>query len=130
MLNGNEILILADTDGAGNFVAVGSQTDASVDESNDIIDQSSKDARERKVAAGRYEANVSFDALYVPSDVAFQALKASMRNGTKIKLREQEQGSPIEEYDAIISSMTRDFPDQDNATISLEAAVDGAITIV
>lgn len=130
MLNGNEVLILADTDGAGTFAAVASQQEASIDESNDIIDQSSKDARERKVAAGRYEATVSFGALYVPSDVAFNALKAALRNGTKIKLREQRQGTPIEEYLAVISSMTRDYPDQDNATISLEAAVDGAVTII
>ncbi len=130
MLNGNEVLILADTDGAGTFAAVASQQEASIDESNDIIDQSSKDARERKVAAGRYEATVSFGALYVPTDAAFVALKASLRNGTKIKLREQRQGTPVEEYLAVISSMTRDYPDQDNATISLEAAVDGAVTII
>ncbi|KKM28120.1 hypothetical protein LCGC14_1567920 [marine sediment metagenome] len=129
-INGNEVLILADTDGAGTFAAVASQTEASIDESNDIIDQSSKDARERKVAAGRYEASVSFGALFVPTDAAFTALKAALRNGTKIKLREQEQGTPIHEYLAVITSMTRDYPDQDNATISLEAAVDGAVTVI
>lgn len=129
-INGNEVLILADVDGAGDFQSVASQSEASIDESNDIIDQSSKDARERKVAAGRYEATISFGALFVPTDAAFQALRAALRNGTEIKLREQESGSPIHEYNAIITSMTRDYPDQDNATISLEAAVNGAVTVI
>lgn len=128
-MNGREVLILADI-GSGVYVAVGSQTNASIEESNGIVDESNKEARERKVSAGRYECNVSFDSLYVPSNAAFQALRAALRNGTKIKLREQEAGTPIEEYQAIITSMSREFPDQDNATISLEAAVDGAITIV
>ncbi len=129
-INGNEVLILADTDGAGTYAAVASQTEASIDESNDVIDQSSKDARERKVAAGRYEANISFGALFVPNDVAFGALKNALRTGTLIKLREQEQGSAVAEYDAIITSMTRDYPDQDNASISLEAAVNGPVVVI
>lgn len=126
-MNGKDVLILVDTDGAGTFAAVASQTNASVSESNDIVDESSKDARERKVSAGRYEATYSFENLFVPTDVAFTALRAAMRNGTKIKLREQELGVAKEEVNAVITDMTRDFPDQDNVTISMEAAVDGAI---
>jgi len=128
-MNGRNVLILADLGGA-SFAAVASQTDASVQETNGIVDESTKDARERKVSAGRYECSVSFDALYVPTNAGYQALRSAMRNGTKILLREQESGTAIEEYTAVITSMSREFPDQDNAVISLEAAVDGAITII
>ena len=129
-MNGKDVLILVDTDGAGAFAAIASQTNASVSESNDVIDESSKDARERKVSAGRYEATYSFESLFIETDTAFQALRSAMRNGTKIKLREQELGVSKEEVNAVITDMTRDFPDQDNVTISLEAAVDGAITVL
>lgn len=129
-MNGSEVLVLVDTDGAGNFIAVGSQTNASISESNGIRDASSKEQRERKVEYGRYEATISFDALYIIGDVAHAALKVAMRTGTKIKLREQEAGVAVEEVSAVITSMTRDFPDQDNATIAMEAAIDGAIVPV
>lgn len=126
MQNGTETLIGVDT--GNGFAVLGSQRNASISETNDIIDASSKKQREREVLAGRYEANYSFEALYVPSNAAFQALRAAMRNGYEIKLREQESGTDVEECSAIISDMTREFPDQDVATISLEAAVNGAFT--
>ncbi|NIU01083.1 MAG: phage major tail protein, TP901-1 family [Nitrosopumilaceae archaeon] len=127
-MNGKDVLILVDTDGAGTFAAVASQTNASISETNALIDESSKDARERKVSAGRYEAVYSFESLFISSDAGFQALRAALRNGTKIKLREQESGVAKEEVNAVITDMSREFPDQDNVTISLEAAVDGSIT--
>ncbi len=129
-MNGKDVLILVDIDSVGTFSAIASQTNASISESNDVIDESSKDARERKVTAGRYEATYSFESLFVPTEAAFTALRAAMRNGTKIKLREQELGVAKEEVNAVITAMTRDFPDQDNVTISMEAAVDGIITLL
>jgi len=126
-MNGKEVLILVDTDGAGTFAAVASQTDATISESSDVIDESNKAQRERKVSAGRYQATFSFDHLFVVGDAGHAALKSAMRNGTKIKLREQESGVAKEEVSAIITDLTRDFPDQDNVTISMEAAVDGPI---
>lgn len=128
-MNGKEILILVEVT-SGVYAAVASQTNASISESNEVIDQSSKDARERSVAAGRYSATVNFDALYVPSNAAFLALKAAMRAGTAINLREQVSGTAVESASAIITDMTRNYPDQDNATISLTAAIDGAISAV
>lgn len=129
-MNGTDTLVLVDIDGLGDFVVVGSQRNMSVDESNAVIDESSKDARERKVSAGRYEATMSFDALFVPNTSFFQALKDALRNGTSIKIRIQEAGTAVEEVTAIITSMTREFPDQEEATISLEAAIDGAFTVL
>ena len=129
-MNGTDVLILADI-GSGVFEPVGSQTDASVDETNALIDRSNKvSGRSRRVDYGRYEATYSFDALFVPNDAAFQALKSAARLGAKIKLREQQFGNAVEEVEAVITSMTREYPDQDNATISLEAAVDGPITVI
>lgn len=126
-MNGSEVLVMVDVDGAGTYVPVGSQTNASIAESNDTRDASSKNQREMKVEYGRYSGTISFEALYLPGDLAYAALKVAMRNGVKIKLREQEAGVQVEEVSAVITSMTRDFPDQDNVTISMEAAIDGPI---
>lgn len=127
-MNGTDIVILADVDGLGTFTVLGSQRDAQISESNQLRDLSEKTQRERLVAAGRYEASVQFGGLYVPTDTAYIALRDAMRAGTPIKLRMSQQGTDVEEATAIITDMTRDFPDQEEATIALEAALDGAIT--
>ena len=124
-MNGTDVLILVEIS-PGVFSAVASQRGAQLAESTALRDLSSKDTgRARFAAAGRYEANISFDALFVESDAAFAALRDAKRNGTEIKLRKQDAGIAVEEANAIITSMTTDFPDQEEATISLEAAVNG-----
>ncbi len=128
-INGTAVLILADIGGA-TFNIVGSQRDATMDETAGVIDISSKDQRERKVLSGRYESNISMEELYVPTDAAYLALLASMRNGTIVAIRRRESGTDKEEADAIVTSISRDFPDQGEATISIELAIDGAWTAV
>jgi len=119
-MNGADILIWID----GNMV--GSQRDVTIDETTAEIDMSSKDARERRVIAGRYSANISLDALYVPSDTAYTALKAAMRDGTLVEVVRIEEGSVLESANAVVTSLSEKGPDQDAATVSIGLAIDGA----
>jgi len=126
-MNGADILLLANTgtDASPVWTAVGSQTGVTFEETNDEIDLSSKDSRAKRVSAGRYGATISLDALYVPSDTAYLALKAAMRAGDLIKVRREEEGTATEEADALITSMSEEGPDQDAATISIDLTIDG-----
>lgn len=128
MLNGTDLLILANTGTVQSpaYEAVGSQRDASVDESTDIIDYSSKDSRNRRVGPGRYSSSVSLDALYVPSDEAYQALKSAMRDGTYVILAKQLNEVVVETATAVVASLSESFPDQAEASVSASFEIDGA----
>jgi TP901-1 family phage major tail protein len=112
------------------YEAVGSQRDATIEETSDSIDVSSKDSRAQRVLAGRYSSSVSLDALYVPSDAAYQALKTANRDGDLILIARQEVGVVTEIVTAKIDSMSEAFPDQGEATISISMTVDGWWTVV
>lgn len=122
-MNGTDILILID-DGTGLEV-VGSQRGASFSESTDEIDVSSKDSRAKRVLPGRYSAGVSGEALYVPSDTAYQMLKDAMRNGTTVIVTREEAGVYLESAEAIVTSLGEEGPDQGEATVSFELVIDG-----
>lgn len=125
--NGTDVLILAEDSGnPGTFNVVGSQRGATQDETTAVIDVSNKTQRERKVLAGRYESTISLEQLYVPTDQGFLDLRASLRNGTLLKIRRQESGTDKEEITGVVTQMSQDFPDQAESVISVEIAVDGA----
>jgi len=126
-MNGTDLLILCNTGIPPTIMyeAVGSQRDATIEETSDTIDVSSKDSRAQRVLAGRYSSSVSLDALYVPTDAAYQALKAANRNGDLILIARQELGVVTEIVTAKVDSMSEAFPDQGEATISISMTVDG-----
>lgn len=105
---------------------VGYQRGLTVDETNDLVDFSSKEQRERRVDYGRYESELSLEALYVPNSSGYNAIQTASRAGTIIQVIRRESGQPFEEADAVITSVSGDFPDQGEATISVDLAVDGA----
>lgn len=125
--NGTDLLILANTGtpSVPVYEAVGSQRDATVEETSDTIDISNKESRAMRVLVGRYSSNISLDSLYVPSDAAYQALRNANRNGELILVARQWQGVVQEIVDAKIDSMSESFPDQGEATISISLTVDG-----
>jgi TP901-1 family phage major tail protein len=125
-INGTDILLLVNTGPTltPTYEVVGSQRDATFEETNDEIDVSSKEQREKRVIAGRYSCAVSFDAMYVPSDTAYQALKAAMRNGTAIMILRQQSGAALEEASAIVTGLSEAAPDQDASTVSVRLTVD------
>ena len=126
-MNGTDVLILVNTgtEASPVYTAVGSQRGASLSETNDEIDISSKDSRAGRYLAGRYGSTLSLDALYVPNDTAYLALKMAQRAGDPILVRIKEEDVETEEALAIITDMSTDFPDQDAAAISIDLRIDG-----
>jgi TP901-1 family phage major tail protein len=131
-MNGSDILLLANTgtDESPVYEVVGSQRGATFTETTAAIDMSSKDSRNTRVIPGRYAATVTLEALYVPTDDAYLALRAAMRDGTAIKIRKSEDGVEVEEADAVVTSLSGEAPDQEGATISVDLAIDDSWTVV
>jgi TP901-1 family phage major tail protein len=125
--NGADVLLLVNTgtDQAPTYTVVGSQRNLSRQEANEEIDVSSKASRARRVLAGRYSSSLSLEALYVPSDQAYLALRDAMRNGDLIKIRIEDDSVAVEEADALITSMSEEYPDQAECTISCDLTIDG-----
>jgi len=98
------------------------------EETTESIDFSSKDSRAQRVEPGRYSASVSLDALYVPSDTAYQSLKDAMRNGVKVQLIRVQESATLESCDAVVTSLSEAAPDQDAVTVSASFDVDGEWT--
>ena len=119
-MNGTAILVLIDTD------LVASQRDMSIEETTNTIDVSSKDQREFRGLPGRYESTVSLSGLYVPTDLAYLAMQAAMRNGTLVTLVIMESGIVTESAQATIETLNRTAPDQDAALCDASFKLDGA----
>lgn len=118
-MNGADVLVLIE----GNLV--GSQRDVTFDEANESIDMSSKNSRARRVEYGRYSSTVSLDALYVPTDAAYMALKTANRAGTKVEVVRQQEGMILENATAVITALSEAAPDQDAVTVSVSFDIDG-----
>lgn len=131
-MNGMDVLLLINTGTVGSpvYSILGSQRDVSFDETTAEIDASSKDARSTRVLPGRYKATVTLEALYVPTDAAYQALKDAMRNGTFILIRRQETTVDLEEADCIITKLGEPAPDQDVVIVNAELTIDDMWTPV
>lgn len=126
-MNGTDLLLLANTGtpSVPVYEAVGSQRDATIEETTATIDISSKESRAMRVLPGRYSGSISLDALYVPSDAAYQALRTANRDGELILVARQLDGVVQEIATAKIDSMSETFPDQAEATISISLTIDG-----
>ncbi len=118
-MNGSDVLLLVDG------VAVGSQRGVTFAETTAEIDMSSKDSRAFRLIGGRYKSTISLDALYVPDDTAYQALKTAKRAGTLIQVNRQEEGSILESCNALITELSEEAPDQEGCTVSISMTVDG-----
>lgn len=131
-MNGSDVVLLVNTgtELVPAYEIVGSQRDVSFEETTEEIDVSSKDGRAKRVIAGRYASSISLDALYVPSDAAYQALKDAKRNGELILVAREENEVTLETANALITSMSETFPDQGEATISISLTIDDVWTVV
>ena len=131
-LNGTSVLLLVNTgtEETPVLTAVGSQRNLSREETTEEIDVSSKTARAKRALPGRYGSSMSLDALCVPSNACYRALKAAMRDGELIVVRVSEDGVEFEEADALVTSIGEEWPDQEEATISVDLTIDGEWTAV
>jgi len=130
---GQAILVQVSGDGGTTYTTLGGQRGATISESNDEIDLSSKDAREWVGIAGRYSSTVSCEHLYVsPLGTEQAILLTAIRAGTTVKLKRMETpttgGVAVSKGSAtaIVTSWELDAPDQAEAVVSAEFKVSGA----
>ena len=131
-MNGTGFLVLVNTGTLLTpvYEAVGCQRDATVDEATATIDVSCKDSRAQRVLPGRYSSTLSLDALYVPTNAGYQALKDANRNGDLILVARQVDEVVTETATAKVDSISEAYPDQAEATISVSLTIDGEWTEV
>jgi TP901-1 family phage major tail protein len=116
---GMSVLLMVET-ATGTFKAVGEQKGMSLESSRNLIEVSSKNNDHATFVYGRKSDTVSLEALYVPSDEGFAALKDAMENKQPIVIRRSEDGEAIEEAEALVGSFSIEFPDEDAAVCSVE----------
>ena len=131
-LNGAKVVVGVNvgTDASPVFSILGHQRGVTFDESVEAIDMSSKESEARKVEGGRYQSSVSLESLYVPSSNEYGVLRTRFRNREKVLVRRQLEGQDWEEASVLITSLSEDFPDQAEATVSLTLEVDGKWTVL
>ena len=126
-INGTDILILLNTGTVGSpvWTAHAHQRDASLDETNEYIDTSSKASRKRTGLAGRYSASYSLDGLHIYDDAAEIVIQDAVRDGDLVQVMRSRDGGNVEWAYAVITSFTRNYPDQDASTYSATFEVSG-----
>ena len=129
-LNGTSVLIMANTGTPTSpvYTVVASQKDLKMNEAVAKIDVSSKDSPNERVIGGRYSSTVDFDALYVPTDAAYQALETSFRARNLILVQVWLNGVAEEQANCLITKLDRNFPDQKESTVALACVVDNGWT--
>lgn len=122
-MDGRQILVLVPVDdGAGGteYKPVAEQTSVSWENTHNLIDASNKDSGHTQWIYGKEDDTVSLEALYVPDDEAFQALKEAKKNRQNVILRRSEKGTEVEEAEALIETISVEGPDNDNSTVTID----------
>lgn len=122
-MRGVDILLLVEDQATPDtFIAVGGQRNATLSETVDTIDNTSKDS------GGWYEYDyglagwtISFDGVYIRDEEGYNLLKTAMREKRKIKVRIQEgENGVIEEGEALVTSRDLEAPYDSEVTYSGE----------
>lgn len=131
-LDGAQVLLLVNTgtDASPNYVEVGQQTNLSKETTRNLIETTSKEDDHQKFIYGKQGDTVTLESLYVPNDSAMSALRDANDNKNNIKIRRKEQGSEVEEADALVETISDEWPDNDNSTTSVDLTLDGAWTSI
>ena len=127
--SGTTVLVLVETS-TGVFTAVGSQRDASIDRTGDFLDGSSKDSNDEEGQPGRRGSTVTLDACYVEDDAAYLKLVSLYESDPPAlcKLRKSEDGTDVQEADAVITAIGQRHPDNDISTVAMSFRVTGGWT--
>lgn len=125
-IDGAAVLVLVNLgdDVTPNWTPVAEQTNLSTESTRNLIEASSKDSNATKWIYGKQDDTVSLEALYVPNDAAFKALEDAMKNKESVVLRRTENGTDIEEATALVSTISKEWPDNDASTVSVEFQLD------
>lgn len=122
-MDGRQILVLVPVDdgsGGTEYKPVAEQTSVSWENTHNLIDASNKDSGHTQWIYGKEDDTVSLEALYVPDDEAFQALKEAKKNRQNVILRRSEKGTEVEEAEALIETISVEGPDNDNSTVTID----------
>jgi TP901-1 family phage major tail protein len=135
-MRGVDILLYVNTgtDAVPVWTVAGGQRNATLTETSETIDITSKDS------GGNYEYDyglngwtISGDGVYVQDETAYEKLKSAQRGKQKIKVRVKENGGSgtnTEEGFAIITSRELDAPYDAEVTYSVELQGTGALSSI
>lgn len=125
-IDGASVLLMVNLgdDETPNWTAVAEQTGLSTENSRNLIEASSKDSDHTKWIYGKQDGTVTLESLYVPNDAAFKAIEEAMNNKEIVILRRTENGEDIEEATALVSTISKEWPDNDASTCSAEFQLD------
>lgn len=125
-IDGASVLLMVNMgdDETPNWTAVAEQTGLSTENSRNLIEASSKDSDHTKWIYGKQDGTVTLESLYVPNDAAFKAIEEAMNNKEIVILRRTENGEDIEEATALVSTISKEWPDNDASTCSAEFQLD------
>lgn len=120
-MRGVDVLIEVEQDAGGTFIVVGGQRGATLSESNETIDITSKDSGGAfEYDYGLYGWTISCDGLYIKDDEGYEALKTAMREKKKIKVKVKEEGTETLSGEALVISKELDGPYDAEVTYSVE----------
>lgn len=132
-IDGNSVLLLVNIAPPGepfDYEAVGEQRGLTESSSRDAIDASHKLRDHMVNLLGRADGTVSLEGLWVPDDIALQAIERAYREKQVVILRKQVQGIAVEQREGVITTFDKDYPDNDVSTITVEIALnDFAVTL-
>lgn len=122
-MDGAQVLVLVPVDdgtGTMEYKPVAEQTSLSVENTHNLIEATSKDSTHTKWLYGKEDDTMSLEALYVPDDQAMKAIRDAKKNREMVILRRSENGTEVEEAEALIETMSYEWPDNDNSTVAVD----------
>lgn len=113
--------ILIEVEQGGTYVTVGGQRSATLNETVETIDMTSKDSGGVfEYDYGLYGWTVSADGVYVKNDEGYELLKNAMRNKEKVRLQIKEEGTATETGEALVISRDLEGPYDGEVTYAVE----------
>lgn len=123
-INGRTYLVYINVSGTPTLI--GGQRDVTFTEGRPSIDASDKDANNRKLIQGQYEASLTFSAIFDTADSGYANARTNLRSGTNVTVHRTESGSSIESATGLITQFTESFPNQDVAVGEFTVEITGA----
>ena len=130
--SGTTVLLGVESATPGTFVTLAGQRDLTIDRTGGFIDSSTKDENDETGIPGRRSSTISLDAAFIEDDASWLRLVLLYESDPPVlcKVRKSEDGTDVEEADAVITSLGERDPDNDLSTVAIELRVTGGWTDV
>lgn len=125
-IDGAQVLVIVNMgdDTTPDWQPVAEQTNLSIENTRNLIEATSKESDHTKWIYGKKDGTTSLEKLYVPNDSAFMAIEDAQKNGETVILRRTEDGENIEEAEALVETISKEFPDNDASTCTADFQLD------